>query len=99
VSKFELSRQALRDLEKIRRRLHHEASIAVADMVEDAIFAGIAEVARLSMIGHRRADMRDKSLLFYYVYEYAIIFRRQPEVFVLRVIHGARDMPRVLAKP
>jgi len=99
VSEFELSRQALRDLEKIRRRLHHEASLAVADMVEDAIFAGIAEVARLSMIGHRRPDMHDKSLLFYYVYEYAIIFQRKPQVVVLRVIHGARDMPRILAKP
>lgn len=98
MSKFELSNEALRDLEKLRRRLKREASVGVADMVEDAIFTGILECERLAMIGHPRADIRDKSLLFYYVYDYAIIFRRQPDVFVVRVIHGARDMPNRLPK-
>jgi len=46
----------------------------------------------------RAPDIRDKSLLFYYVYDYAIIFRRQPNVFVVRVIHGARDIPNRLKK-
>jgi len=97
VSKFELSSEAVRDLEKLRRRLKREASIRVADMVEDAIFAGVRECERLTLIGHRRDDIPDKSLLFYYVYDYAIIFRRQPDVFVLRVIHGARDIPKRLS--
>ncbi len=86
----------MRDLEKLRRRLKRKASVRVADMVEDAIFAGILECERLSMIGHPHADIRDKSLLFYYVYDYAIIFRRQPYVFVVRVIHGARNLPKLL---
>ncbi len=64
-------------------------------MVEDAIFAGILECERLPMIGHPHADIRDKSVLFYYVYNYAIIFRRQPDVFVVRVVHGARDMTKL----
>ncbi len=98
MSKFELSNEAVRDLEKLRRRLKREASVRVADMVEDKIFAGILECERLPMIGHPRADIRDKSLLFYYVYDYAIIFRRQPNVFVMRVIHGARDIPDRLKK-
>ncbi len=98
MSKFQVSREAARDLAKLRRRLHREASIRVADMVEDAIYAGILECERLPMIGHSRVDIHDQSLLFYYVYEYAIIFRRQPDVYVLRVIHGARDMPKRLSK-
>jgi len=98
VNSFELSRAALRDLEKLRRRLHSEAGVRVADMVEDAIFAGIPEVARLPMIGHRRPDVPDQALLFFYVYDYATIFRRRPDVFVLRVIHGARDIPNRLGR-
>jgi plasmid stabilization system protein ParE len=98
VSKFELSYEAVRDLDKLRRRLTREASVRVADMVEDAIFAGILECERLPMIGHPRPDIRDKSLLFYYVYDYAVIFLRQPDVFIVRVIHGARDMPNRLPK-
>ncbi len=98
MSKFELSNAAIRDLEKLRRRLQREASVRLANMVEDAIFPGIRECERLILIGHQRDDVPDKSLLFYYVYDYAIIFRRQPDVFVLRVIHGARDIPKRLSR-
>jgi plasmid stabilization system protein ParE len=99
VSKFELSQQALRDLNKIRRRYHLVASVRVADMVEEAIFDGIRECVRLPMIGHRRPDIRDRTILFHKVYEYAIVFRRQPEVFVVRIIHEKRDVPKRLGRP
>jgi plasmid stabilization system protein ParE len=96
VSKFDFSREALRDLDKIRRRYHQVASVRVADMVETAIFDAVLDCARLPIIGHRRSDVHDKSILFHTVYEYEIIFRRQPDVFVLRVIHGRRDLPKRL---
>jgi len=96
VSSYRLTRQALGDLEKIRRDYHEKASVQVADMVEAKIFRAMADCARLPVIGHRRSDIRDKSLLFHAVYEYLIVFQRQPEVLVLRVIHGRRDLPERL---
>jgi plasmid stabilization system protein ParE len=85
----------LRDLNSIRRRLTREVSAETADHVEDALFKGFEELARLPWIGHKRDDVRLASLRFYNVFKYAIVFHREPRIVIVRVIHGARNIQRL----
>ena len=96
MARYHLSKLALRDLEEIRRYLTTEASPTVADHVEDALFEGFEELVRLPWIGHRHPSVRGASLLFYSVFNYVIVFRRQEKrIVILRGIHGARDLGKL----
>lgn len=96
MDEYRLSAQALRDLARIRRYLLREASVKVADKIEDALFKGFEELIRLPWIGHARADIRSGSVRFHTVYRYVIAFQREPQVVIVRVLHGARNLKRLL---
>jgi plasmid stabilization system protein ParE len=96
VNKYRITKAAARDLRRIRSRLTREASEEVADHVETKLFEGFEELARLPWIGHVHLDASDGTLLFYYVFEYAIVFRRDAELTIARVVHGRRDLKRIL---
>jgi plasmid stabilization system protein ParE len=87
---------AYRDLRRIRAWLTREASEDVANHVEEELFHGFDELARLPWIGHHHESVSDASLLFYNVFEYAVVFRRAPELLIVRVLHGKRDLTKML---
>ncbi len=50
-------------------------------------------------IGHMREDLADDSLRFWSVYSYLIVYRpRSQPLEVIRVLHGARDVKRILER-
>jgi plasmid stabilization system protein ParE len=50
-------------------------------------------------MGHTRAEINDKSVLFWPVGDYLIIYRIQPEhILILAVTQGARDIPSYLRR-
>jgi plasmid stabilization system protein ParE len=78
--------------------LERKASERVAARVEKRIIAAFEELVRLPSIGHRRTDLRQSQLRFYKVFDYLIVFRREPRVVILRVVHGKRDVERLLLR-
>ncbi len=40
--------------------------------------------------------MRQPDLRFYWVYQYMIVFHREPRVVILRVLHGSKDIAQIL---
>jgi plasmid stabilization system protein ParE len=98
VASYRLTRPALRDLEEIETYLAREASVDVSERIETKLFAAFDDLTRLQPIGHRRLDVRRKDLLFHVVGLYLIAFRREPDrqVTIIRVLHGKRDVSRIL---
>jgi toxin ParE1/3/4 len=94
---YSLTRAALRDLASIETYLAHEASKETAERIEAKLFAAFDDLTRLPPVGHRRLDVPRSDLLFHVVNPYLIAFRRQREqVTIIRVLHGRRDVPRLL---
>ena len=89
---------ARRDIKSIWRHIA-ENSVHYADRVAEAILATCDSTAELPGIGHARQDVTHKDVLFVPVrgYErYVIAYAAQSEpVRILRVVHGARDVPRL----
>jgi len=96
AAEFRVTARAARDMKKIDDYLEEKASREVANKVERALFDAFEELVRLPFVGHPRDDFRQSELRFHTVFSYVIMFRREPRVVIVRVLHGARNLPRLL---
>jgi plasmid stabilization system protein ParE len=72
-------------------------SLEAADRILKALEAALQRLARNPGIGHLREDLADRSIRFYSVYSYLIVFRLEEEILkVVRVVHAARDVRSLL---
>ena len=56
-------------------------------------------LAEIPNIGHRRADLTSKDVLFYKVFSYLIIYSpRSKPLRILGVLHGKRNVARILRR-
>jgi plasmid stabilization system protein ParE len=89
---------ARRDIDSIWRYIARD-SIHHADLVEAAIVATCFAAAEMPGLGHRRPGVRRTNVLFLTVssYErYSIAYLAGSEPLrVVRVVHGARDVPKL----
>jgi len=96
VKPYLVSHDAESDLQQIWRYLLGEAGLAVANRIQGELvdaFEGLAEVPGK---GHRRADLTKRDVLFFSVYQYMIVYRRGAMVEIVAVLHGKRDIKRLL---
>ena len=98
MTSYILTVNARRDLRSIWRYIG-EDSLRHADLLEEAVLATCRSAAGTSGMGHRRRGVRNPDVLFLAVqgYEhYSIAYQANSEPLrVLRVVHGARDVPRL----
>jgi|SRR6201986_953982 len=93
-----LARQDLRDIWSYVAR---ENSELVADLLLTRIEATLEVLAFVPLIGARRHDFPGKPYSFP-VRPYAVFYVRNPGgegIVVWRVLHGARNMKRIVKKP
>ena len=70
---------------------------AAADRVEQEIQEAIEKLAKNPNFGHFRDDIAPRQYRFYRVFSYLIIYRIEEDtLIVVRVIHGARDLPKLI---
>lgn len=92
-----MTRKAVAELEQILDYLA-ERSPQAAKKVIDQIFAAMERVSRTPSLGHARPDLTDRPVLFHGVYSYLIVYDPNAKpIRVLHVIHGMRDIERILA--
>ena len=96
MKRFNLSPEAARDIREIWAYIAQD-SIKAARRLRLQILDSCQRIATNPGIGHRREDLTDKPVLFWPVAYYLIIYNpaRKP-VEVVRVVHGARDIPSLL---
>ena len=95
---FVLTPSAVRDIDGILAYVLEHGGPGQALYVHGALYSGLAKLAaEPSLFGHIRDDLADESLRVFAVFSYLIIYRPDTKpVQIIRVIHGARDVPTAL---
>ena len=84
------------DLKQIWRYLLGEAGLAVANRIQGELVDAFEGLADVPGKGHRRPDLTSRDVLFFSVYQYMIVYRRAATIEIVAVLHGKRDVKRVL---
>jgi len=93
---FRLSPEAVRDIEGIWEYLARD-NMRAARRVRLALLAACRRLAQQPGLGHRREDLTEKPVLFWPVYSYLIIYNpATTPLEIVRILHGAQDIPRLL---
>jgi len=96
MKRFRLSPEAASDIREIWSYIATDNTKA-ARRVRLQILRACQRIANNPRIGHTREDLTEKPVLFWPVGSYVIIYNpmRRP-IEIVRVVHGARDIPRLL---
>ena len=93
MKRYILSKPAERDLEDVLSYLVKEAGKAVGTKVLRDLRRAMRLLSDRPWAGHVREDLAEKSVRFWPVYAYLIIYdpARNP-IEIIRVVHGSRDV-------
>ena len=91
-----ISPDAEDDLKQIWRYLLGEAGLAVANRIQNELVDAFEGLAHAPGKGHRRPDLTKLDVLFFSLYQYMIVYRRTKIVEIVAVLHGKRDVKRLL---
>jgi len=95
VREFRLARRALGDLQEIWDFIS-EDNLDAADRVMEDFYRAFGQLAETPGMGHRRADLTNRDVLFWPVYSYLIVYRHSDPLSIVRVFHGRRDVKKLL---
>jgi plasmid stabilization system protein ParE len=96
MSKFRLSTEAARDIREIWQYISLD-SIKAARSVRLTLFDACKLLAQNPAIAHTRQDLTSRPVLFWPVGAYLIIYNpKSKPLEIVRVLHGARDVPGLL---
>ncbi len=95
------TRAADSDLGRIWFSIAESNSPMIADAMLARVFGAMDVLASAPLIGRKRADLRGspRSLA---VKPYTIVYEPLPDgdgIYVWRVLHGARDLQRIVKRP
>ena len=96
VKPYVVSPDSESDLKQIWRYLLGEAGLAVANRIQGELVDAFEGLADVPGKGHRRPDLTNRDVLFFSVYQYMIVYRRGSKVEIVAVLHGKRDVKRLL---
>jgi plasmid stabilization system protein ParE len=95
--RFLLTPAARDDLIEISNYIQRNDGAAAAQRVRSGLREAIYRLAEMPGLGHLREDLADEPLRFWTVYSYLIIYRPETDpIQIVRVLHGARDVRRLL---
>jgi len=95
VKTFELTKRALADLQSIWEFVSND-SFDVADRLLEEFYRAFNELAAMPRIGHKRDDLTRRNVLFWRLHAYLIIYKDSKPLRIVRIIHGKRDVKRIL---
>jgi plasmid stabilization system protein ParE len=96
VKPYLVSPDAESDLQQIWRYLLAEAGLGVANQIQSELVDAFEGLADLPGKGHKRPDLTKRDVLFFSVYQYMIVYRRAEIIEIVAVLHGKRDVKRLL---
>jgi toxin ParE1/3/4 len=96
MSGYVVSPKADEDIFEIWRYLYERAGIEVANRVEAKVYGAFETLAQNPRVVHKRSDLTTHRVLFFTVYSYMIVYRPGTPLDIARVLHGKRDLKRIL---
>jgi len=98
MKRFDLCKQARKDLRDIHVYIFTQSGEERADMVVREILSKVLMLSQSSSSGTRRNELQ-RGLHSFPVCSYLIFYRIRPwGIQVSRIIHGARDLPTIFSK-
>lgn len=99
MSRYILAPEARIDLQEIRDFYVVEAGIDVTRRLLTELRTGFLFLARNHRAGHSRRDLTDRAVRFWAVRSYLVVYRPETNPLqIVAVIHGARDVQRILGR-
>jgi plasmid stabilization system protein ParE len=96
VKRYLVAPEAEDDLRQIWRYLLGEAGLAIANRIQGELVDAVEGLADVPGKGHRPPDLTNRDVLFFSVYQYMIVYRRATLTEIVAVLHGKRDVKRIL---
>jgi plasmid stabilization system protein ParE len=97
LKRFELSRLGFRDLREIWAFIAKD-SFDAADRVVEDFYRAFGQLADTPGLGHKRNDLTSQNVLFWAVHSYLVVYKDSKPLRIVRVIHGRRDVKKLLKK-
>jgi plasmid stabilization system protein ParE len=95
VKPYVVAPDAESDLQ-IWRYLLGEAGLAVANQIQRKLVDAFEALTDVPGKGHRRPDLTHRDVLFFSMYQYMIVYRQGAMVEIVAVLHGKRNVKRLL---
>ena len=96
MGRYTLTTEARADLEEIVEFIRQDSPEA-AKRVGEALRDAARKLAGMPLMGHVREDLAKTCLRFWSVYSYLIIYRPEKRPLqIVRILHSARDVRRIL---
>jgi plasmid stabilization system protein ParE len=94
---FQLTEDTIFDIDAIWLYLLETEGVETADRIVTELFNTFYRLADIPSLGHRRADLTTRHVLFYRVFSYLVIYdpTGKPRQ-ILGVLHGKRNVSRIL---
>ena len=96
MKSYRVAPEAEDDLRQIWRYLLGAAGLAIANRIQDELVDAFESLADVPGKGHRRSDLTSRDVWFCSVYQYMIVYRRAALVEIVAVLHGKRNLQRLL---
>ncbi|MEZ5353764.1 MAG: type II toxin-antitoxin system RelE/ParE family toxin [Bryobacteraceae bacterium] len=94
---YVLAPGAQRDLTVIRDYFEEAGGYRVARRIVTQMVAAFRFLARTPGAGHKRTDLAGgRPVLFWPMREYLVVYRRGPRIENVAVLHGNRDVARII---
>lgn len=99
MPRYNLTPAALEDLRSIAAYLEEEAGERIATRIIQEVLLSFDQLADYPGLGHRRSDLTRRPIHFFTHKPYLIAYRcESTPLIILSVLHGARDVKRILRK-
>jgi plasmid stabilization system protein ParE len=96
MGRYVLTATARADLDEIVEFIRQDSSEA-AKRVGKALQEAMGKLASLPGMGHVREDLAEVSLRFWHIYSYLIVYDPESKPLqIVRILHSARDVRRIL---
>jgi plasmid stabilization system protein ParE len=95
VKRFEISRRAFKDLQEISEFIAKDSIDAAGQVIGD-FYEAFHGLVRMPGMGHKRQDLTLREVLFWRVHSYLVIYTNSSPLRIVRVIHGRRDVRKLL---
>jgi plasmid stabilization system protein ParE len=93
---FQLAEDAILDIDSIWLYLLEREGLQTPDRIVTELFKGFYRLAEMPGIGHRRGDLTSRSVLFYRILSYLVIYQPATPLSIVGVLHGKRHVARLL---
>jgi toxin ParE1/3/4 len=97
VKRFDLTRRAIGDLKDIWEFISAD-NFDAADRLLEEFYLAFGHLAEMPGMGHKREDLTNRNVLFWPVHAYLVIYTDSKPVRIVRVVHGKRDVKKLLGK-